>query len=291
MESCESKQSTTVTNEDQTLSCRVSSPLKEDSKLNHSKDDTEKGSKQRGRRHSSTFSALVGNIGTRIKRSSSTVNSSSDGCISGSKSIPPGSMSTPSQRKNSSSTSETLTENVLTKPPSRRSSTPTNQRNVAPIITPKGKKTSLRGIFSSSRKSSLQSEQNGADKLPPRPPLLIKESNQDIQCEILDQINFDHLIRNGTNGSTPNIHSRPAPPSSASRNVFSSNDGNQFSDRRTRMHKHSLQHGNKWKLLQQKILGNVDEEIDDEQEFPENQSHGKNTINMFDTNRVFEKNK
>ena len=241
---------------------------------------------KRGRRHSSSLSAIVGNIGTRIKRSSSTVSSSSDGRISAlQNSAPPGSLSTPPKRKNSSSTSDIPSENKSPNAPSRRRSTPINQRTTTETLFPasKNKKTSLRGIFSSNRKVSLQSDLNGDHKLPPRPPLFIKEFRKDSKTIITEftsdtklNTSDQEFSRNIGNGSTVK-NDCPITTSSTFQTKNSSNNVcNTMSERRTRVHKHSLQQGNKWKLLQQKVLGNLDEENDDDDhDLGNNRLYGK----------------
>ena len=223
-----------------------------------------------GRRHSSSFSTIVGSIGSRLKRSSSSVTSPSSGKTSTS-SVTSGNLSTPTNRKFSAAAkipSETVTGKQPPQSPSRRSSTPVDQRiDTSTSSSSKAKKSSLRGIFSSTRKHSLQQQpnSNGSDQLPPRPPSSVrgglpqdthtKTDSFDLSNNISNQLVFrediDNRIRNGTNSSMPKT-TQAAPQNNA------------FGDRRQRIHKHSLQQGNKWKLLQQKVLGNVDEENDDE---------------------------
>ena len=233
--------------------------------------DATDSSNNRSRRHSSSLSAIVGHIGTKIKRSSSTVSSSSAGRISSlQKSAPSGSLSTPPKRKNSSSTSDINSENYTPKAPSRRRSTPINQRTATEASLPttkNNKKTSLRGIFSSTRKISLQSDLFSNDQLPPRPPLFIKELNEESKTAV-NEFSNDKTLNNGDQESVRKI-------GNGTKNSFN-NVSNAPSDRRTRAHKHSLQQGNKWKLLQQKVLGNLDEEKDDYDEDVENkQYYGK----------------
>ena len=246
---------------------------------------TTDNSDNRGRRHSSSFSAIVGNIGSRIKRSSSTVGSSPDGRILGLQNMPEGSLSTPSKRKNTS-TSEMSCESSWVKSRSRRSSTPVNQTPDGSISASKGKKTSLIGMFSTTRKSSLQSCPHVADQLPPKPPQLNKETTHTHQllslksrnhsCDQTEKLgNADEGMNNIANGSTKMHNSCPKPILIKNHPISGSNT---FS--RTRIHKHSLQQGNKWKLLQQKVLGNLDEEKDDEQELPINQHYGKAQSNI-----------
>ena len=240
-------------------------------------DDVTESSNKRGRRHSSSLSAIVGNIGIRIKRSSSTVSSSSDGRISSLQSSAVGSLSTPPKRKNSSSTSDIHSENSSPKAPSRRRSTPINQRTttVASLPVSKNKKTSLKGIFSNTRKISLQTDLIRDDQLPPRPPLFIKEVNTEDSKTIKSMNEFprdgfhigdEECARNIGNGLSIQAK-HPTNSSVFPAKTSSNNVGfNAMGDRRTRMHKHSLQQGNKWKLLQQKVLGNLDEEKDDDQD-------------------------
>ena len=249
-------------------------------------DDVTDSSQKRGRRHSSSLSAIVGNIGIRIKRSSSTVSSSSDGRISSLQSSAVGSLSTPPKRKNSSSTSDINSEISSTKASSRRRSTPINQRTttVASLPVSKNKKTSLRGIFTNTRKISLQTDLIGDDQLPPRPPLFIKELNKEESKTIKSLNEFpkdrfntgdENYARNIGNGLSVQCN-HPTKSSVFQTNTVSNNVGfNAMSDRRSRVHKHSLQQGNKWKLLQQKVLGNLDEEKDDDQELGNNQFYGK----------------
>ena len=230
--------------------------------------DVTDSSSNRSRRHSSSLSAIVGHIGTKIKRSSSTVSSSSDGRISSlQKSAQSGSLSTPPKRKNSSSTSDINSENYTPKAPSRRRSTPINQRTATEASLPStknNKKTSLRGIFSSTRKISLQSDLFGNDQLPPRPSLFIKELNKESKT-VVNELSNDKRLNNGDQESVRKI-------GNGTKNSFN-NVSNAPSDRRTRAHKHSLQQGNKWKLLQQKVLGNLDEEKDDYDEDVENKQY------------------
>ena len=270
----------TVHNESRTR-LRSSSPSEQGSVIDTVRDDDTKSSKS-GRRHSSSLSAIVGSLGTRLKRSSSSVTSSTGGRISSTKDMT-GNLSTPTKRKNSATSKITSDSTTSVKSSSRRSSTPIDQRIDTSVSTSRGKKTSLRGIFSSARKFSLQSNPNVAEQLPPLPPQLRKGSYQDSQSsnvevvpenlnpeELIGTRGTDAGIRNGTNGS---ISTNTRPPGGSGNALPLGN--NNFSDRRARMHKHSLQQGNKWKLLQQKVLGNVDEENDDEQEFLQNINHGK----------------
>lgn len=278
-------QNASILNNEIRTRLRSSSPSDQASIIDnvHKDDDT---SGKRGRK--SSLSAIVGSIGTRLKRSTSSVTSSTDGRISNPNDNP-GNLSTPTKRKNSA-TSKIPSEPSSVQSPSRRSSTPIDQRIDTSVSTSKGKKTSLRGIFSSARKFSLQTNSNGADQLPPRPPPSVKASYQDTQSaainvgaanepssnqpELLGRHGeVDAWIRNGTNGSIPK-HTR-SQKYSAEHTHSSSHDNNTFIDRRARIHKHSLQQGNKWKLLQQKVLGNVDEENDDEQECPTSTNYGK----------------
>jgi hypothetical protein len=143
-----------------------------------------------------------------------------------------------------------------------------------------------------SRKTSLQSCNNVADQLPPRPPLSIKETTDTHQIlsltsrnhscdqsEQLRKINADERMNNIPNGLT-NIHNS-SPQPSITKNYPISGSNTFSKDRRTRTHKHSLQQGNKWKLLQQKVLGNLDEEKDDEEDLPINQNYGKVHSNII----------
>ena len=80
------------------------------------------------------------------------------------------------------------------------------------------------------------------------------------------------------NKNDPNISTqidKSCPQTLLSRNYPITENNKSSNDRRTRVHKHSLQQGNKWKLLQQKVLGNLDEEKDDEQEVPAKHTCGK----------------
>ena len=276
------------TNAEIKVSWKPTSPSKSDNK-NSTEQDRPSTCDRQGRRHSSSLSAIVGNISSRLKRSSSTVGSSSAVCIPESKVPPTGSMSTPSKRKNPSSTSATIQpENMATRGHSRRSSTPTNQKCDDSAFNQKGRKASLTGFFSGTRKFSLQLYQNGGDQLPPRPPLMIRESNMDNQtiisnttnkssqnAEGLGQIGVFDGIRNGIPSDVA-LNNNITPSCSSTSRVFGGTFNNKaLSDRRHRIHKHSLQQGNKWKLLQQKVLGNLDEEKDDDQELCNGQSDGK----------------
>ena len=275
------------------ISWKPAAPSKSDNK-NSTEQDRPSTCDRQGRRHSSSLSAIVGNISSRLKRSSSTVGSSSTVCISESKGTPTGSMSTPSKRKNPSTSSAIMQpENMATtRGHSRRSSTPTNQKCDDSAFNQKGRKASLTGFFSGTRKFSLQLYQNGGDQLPPRPPLMIRESNMDNQtiisnttnessqnAEGLDQIGVFDGIRNGIPGDVA-LNNNITPSCSSTSRVFGSTFNNKtLSDRRHRIHKHSLQQGNKWKLLQQKVLGNLDEEKDDE-ELWNGQSDGKALLKL-----------
>ena len=256
---------------------RPSSPSPLDQDSNNRKDKKTVNNENRGRRHSSSLSAMVGNIGIRLKRSSSSISSSTtDGRIS----IPKDkaeNISTPTKRKNPS-LSKIVPDSGSAKTTSRRSSTPVDPRTDTPVSIPKNKKTSLSGIFSSTRKLSLQlTPNNGNQNLPPRPPpQSIKSLHSDTQTsrnnartEVKEQSTQDEMcnttdtelkLRNGTNGASMLKSNRHFP---------SFQDNDKFLERRGRVHKHSLQQGNKWKLLQQKVLGNLDEEKgdDEEQEF------------------------
>ena len=268
------------------ISWKSASASKSDNK-NSTEQDRPSTCDKQGRRHSSSLSAIVGNISSRLKRSSSTVGSSSAVCKSESKVTPTGSMSTPSKRKNPS-TSAMQPENMATRGHSRRSSTPINQNCDDLAFNHKGRKTSLTGFFSGTRKFSLQLYHNGGDQLPPRPPLMITESNIDNQtiitntthnssqnAEGLAQTGVFDGIRNGISSDVA-LNNNITPSCSSTSRVFGSTFNNKaLSDRRHRIHKHSLQQGNKWKLLQQKVLGNLDEEKDDDQELCNGQSDGK----------------
>ena len=275
------------TNAEIKISWKPASPSKSDIK-NSTEQDRPSTCDRQGRRHSSSLSAIVGSISSRLKRSSSTVGASSAVCIPESKVAPTGSMSTPSKRKNPSSTSSMQQENMATRGHSRRSSTPTNQKCDDSAFNQKGRKASLTGFFSGTRKFSLQLYQNGGDQLPPRPPLMIRESNMDNQtiisnttdkasqnAEVLDQIGVFDGIRNGIPSDVA-LNNNITPSCSSTSRVFGGTFNNKtLSDRRHRIHKHSLQQGNKWKLLQQKVLGNLDEEKDDDQELCNGKSDGK----------------
>ena len=276
------------TNAEIKISWKPASPSKSDIK-NSTEQDSPSTCDRQGRRHSSSLSAIVGNISSRLKRSSSTVGSSSAVCISESKGPPTGSMSTPSKRKNPSTSAMQPPENMATtRGHSRRSSTPINQKCDDSAFNHKGRKASLTGFFSGTRKFSLQLYHNGGDQLPPRPPLMIRESNMDNQtiitntthkssqnAEGLAQTGAFDGIRNGIPSDVA-LNNNITPSCSSTSRVFGSTFNNKaLSDRRHRIHKHSLQQGNKWKLLQQKVLGNLDEEKDDDQELCNGQSDGK----------------
>ena len=271
------------------ISWKPAAPSKSDNKSSTEQDRPSTCDRQ-GRRHSSSLSAIVGTISSRLKRSSSTVGSSNAVCISESKGPPAGSTSTPSKRKNPSTSSAIMQpENMATtRGHSRRSSTPINQKCDDSAVNHKGRKASLTGFFSgTTRKFSLQLYQNGGDQLPPRPPLMIRESNMDNQtiitntahkssqnAEGLAQTGAFDGIRNGIPSDVA-LNNNITPSCSSTSRVFGSTFNNKtLSDRRHRIHKHSLQQGNKWKLLQQKVLGNLDEEKDDE-ELWNGQSDGK----------------
>ena len=268
------------------ISWKPASPSKSDNKSSTEQDRPSTCDRQ-GRRHSSSLSAIVGNISSRLKRSSSTVGSSSAVCISESKGPPTGSTSTPSKRKHPSTSTMQLENMATTRGHSRRSSTPINQKCDDSAFNHKGRKASLTGFFSGTRKFSLQLYQNGGDQLPPRPSLMIRESNMDNQTIITNTThkssqNADGLAQTGAfdgirNGipSDVALNNNITPSCSSTSRVFGSTFNNKaLSDRRHRIHKHSLQQGNKWKLLQQKVLGNLDEEKDDE-ELWNGQSDGK----------------
>ena len=273
------------------ISWKPAAPSKSDNKSSTEQDRPSTCDRQ-GRRHSSSLSAIVGTISSRLKRSSSTVGSSNAVCISESKGPPAGSTSTPSKRKNPSTSSAIMQpENMATtRGHSRRSSTPINQKcDDSAAFNQKGRKASLTGFFSgTTRKFSLQLyHNNGGDQLPPRPPLMIRESNMDNQtiitntthkssqnAEGLAQTGAFDGIRNGIPSDVA-LNNNITPSCSSTSRVFGSTFNNKtLSDRRHRIHKHSIQQGNRWKLLQQKVLGNLDEEKDDE-ELWNGQSDGK----------------